>query len=297
MTIRLLTTASAPAIGALVAKTQTHDGLCPLNEQALINLHLENKQLVHLGISQEPSGEENLLGYAQINLADSSVQLLIDPDQRRRGLGRMLVQEIIRNHQPDWWWAFGNLPAASALAARFGLVPKRGLAIMELSGDPAIEPAPLADGYRITHFDPTMTEQLIKVNAAAFAHHPEQGRMDQADFVARFTEQGADPSAILVALHHDQLAGFHWTKSDPGDPKQRGEVYVIAVHPSHEGQGLGRALLKTGIVQLYQRAAKSVILYVEADNERVVKIYQRAGFAVTSTDICYGRSEEGLGEA
>jgi mycothiol synthase len=69
-------------------------------------------------------------------------------------------------------------------------------------------------------------------------------------------------------------------------------VYVIGVGPSAQGSGLGRALLAAGIEQLRRQGLTEVVLYVEADNDTAVQLYQRQGFthAAVDTDVMYARA-------
>ncbi len=87
----------------------------------------------------------------------------------------------------------------------------------------------------------------LAVNAAAFAHHPEQGGWTVADLAAREAEPWFDPSGFLLAVQDDVLVGFHWTKRHSAS---LGEVYVIAVAPAAQGRGLSPVLLTAGLQYL-----------------------------------------------
>ena len=97
-------------------------------------------------------------------------------------------------------------------------------------------------GYR--HSD---ADEVIRVNAAAFAHHPEQGSMDAANLAERMAEPWFDPAGLLVAADGDRLLGFHWTKQHS---PTLGEVYVVAIDPAAQGQGLGKLLTLAGLHHL-----------------------------------------------
>ena len=95
-----------------------------------------------------------------------------------------------------------------------------------------------------------------------------------------------DPAGFFVAMHGDEVAGLHWTKQHVGG---LGEVYLIAVAREHEGKGLGRALLARGLAHLAGLGDDRVQLYVEGDEERVVRMYTNAGFEIVQTDTAYRR--------
>ena len=117
-------------------------------------------------------------------------------------------------------------------------------------------------------------DEVLRVNAAAFAHHPEQGSMDADDLAARMAEEWFDPAGLLVADAGAGLRGFHWTKQHSAE---LGEVYVVAIDPAAQGQGLGRVLTLAGLHHLHGLGVGEVLLYVESDNAPAVRVYERPG--------------------
>src|SRR4029453_3093634 len=77
-------------------------------------------------------------------------------------------------------------------------------------------------------------DEGLRVNAAAFAHHPEQGSMEAAAPAGRMAEPWFDPAGLLVAATGAELSGFHWTKQHDS---RLGEVDVVAIVPGAPGQG------------------------------------------------------------
>ncbi len=122
---------------------------------------------------------------------------------------------------------------------------------------------------------------MLRVNAAAFAHHPEQGSMDADDLAARMAEEWFDPAGLLVADAGSGLRGFHWTKQHSAE---LGEVYVVAIDPGAQGQGLGRVLTLAGLRHLHDLGVGEVLLYVESDNTPAVHVYEGLGFTHAPTD-------------
>lgn len=94
-----------------------------------------------------------------------------------------------------------------------------------------------------------------------------------------------DPKGFFLAERDGVLAGFHWTKihADEG----LGEVYVVGVAPNAQGSGLGKALTTTGLAHLAAQGLPTAMLYVDADNEAAVSVYERLGFTTYETDLMY----------
>src|SRR5262249_34087880 len=127
------------------------------------------------------------------------------------------------------------------------------------------------------------------VNAAAFAHHPEQGSLTQRDLDDRKAEPWFDPQGFFLAEREGErgpeLIGFHWTKGHAEE--QLGEVYVLGVRPGAPGGGLGRAHTTIGLRHLAAQALPTAMLYVDADNKAALTVYERLGFTTHETDLMY----------
>ena len=137
-------------------------------------------------------------------------------------------------------------------------------------------------------------QEWLRVNALAFAHHPEQGRLTRADLEARMAEPWFDPAGSSSSCPDDDertVAAFHWTKVHPAGeegPHEVGEVYVVGVDPAYQGRGLGRPLTLLGLHHLRPAGARDVILYVDGDNPAALAVYRGLGFATRSRgpDVC-----------
>jgi mycothiol synthase len=207
--------------------------------------------------------------------------------------------ERLAGPRPLSVWAHGDLPASAALATARGYSRARVLLQMRRDLDGAPPPtAELPEGVRVLPFRPGRDEAAwLRVNARAFAAHPEQGRWTPEDLRLREQEPWFDPAGFLLAWrgdpdHGGTLLGSHWTKvHPPGDagPDAVGEVYVLGVDPEAQGLRLGRALTDLGLAHLRERGLGSVLLYVEEDNTAAVRLYERTGFARWSADVVWRR--------
>ncbi len=70
--------------------------------------------------------------------------------------------------------------------------------------------------------------------------------------------------------------------------EELGEVYVLGVDPGEQGGGLGKALTTIGLRYLAdERGLPTAMLYVDADNEAAVRVYEGLGFRTHETDLMY----------
>ena len=275
------------AVIQLAEAATTTDGTAPLNEAALLHLRHPRPGVVHL--LAERAGL--LVGYAQLHgePPGRTGELVVHPDHRGQGVGRKLLAAMTAQG-PLRVWAMGDTAAATALAGGSQLVPVRQLLIMKRSlADPIPAPTP-PNGVTIRTFAVGKDERdWLAVNARAFAGHPEQGRIGLDDLTDRMAERWFDPKGFFVAVRDSTMIGFHWTKQHPG---RLGEVYVLGVDPKAGGEGLGRALLSTGLEYLRRRGNTEVELYVEADNEPAVALYGGYGVGVASRDVMYASKRD-----
>jgi mycothiol synthase len=219
-------------------------------------------------------------------LRGSELDLAVAPEARGHGVGTALAEAALAEAPPGVTaWSHADHPAARALAARLGLVAARELWVMERGAGPV--EVPDVEGVTIRGYRPEDADEVLRVNAAAFAHHPEQGSMDAANLAERMAEPWFDPAGLLVADAGDGLLAFHWTKQHSDT---LGEVYVVAVDPAAQGRGLGRAVTAAGLAHLASLGVRRIILYVESDNTAAVATYSRLGFLHSSTHVQYARS-------
>ncbi|HET8717515.1 MAG TPA: mycothiol synthase [Nocardioidaceae bacterium] len=308
----------AAGVRRLVGAASSHDRTSPLDEAA--RLALQHDALAGAALWISGPGTAELTGFALVrgqgadgdgtSAGPLEVDLVVDPERRRAGSGRALADAVLAAYPSAELsaWSHGNHPGAAVLAERCGLQRQRDLWVMrramtghgsELPDLPELplpphEPTGVAVDLRT--FRPGHDEDaLLEVNAAAFVHHPEQGRLTRADLDQRMGEDWFDPAGLFLAVDADgTVLGFHWTKVHPEtqDAPAHGEVYVVGVSPTAQGIGLGRLLTLAGLRHLADSGLGEVILYVESDNAAAVATYQGLGFthADEDTHVRYHRA-------
>jgi mycothiol synthase len=301
------------AVRDLAAAAEAHDGVAPLSEQPLLNLGTDAEWITHV-VAHTKSG--STIGYVQIDRSGetASAELVIHPEHRRNGHGRVLLRTAerdatlpSRSGEPGQHgkhlrvWAHGDLEAARAFARAAGLRPVRELLFLArtLEAQGTELPTPPA-GYRLRTFRPGVDDAAwLRVNARAFATHPEQGRMTLDDLRARQAEPWFDPEGFFLLVPENtgeadgeaEIAAFQWTKTEPGQPDgaRDGEIYVVGVDPDHQGKGLGGLMTAVGLTHLARTGATRAVLYVEGDNAPALATYERAGFARAAVHVQYAR--------
>jgi mycothiol synthase len=316
----------------LVAEATAADGVAPLSEHALLHLHATAGTHGRHLVLREPPASGRLLAVAHVDVGSdgepAAAEVVVRPDQRRRGLGSTLLTSLeeLTEGGPLHVWAHGDLPAAQALAATRGYRPVRELWQMSRSLADPLPSAPVPAGFTLRPFRPGEDDDAwLAVNAAAFAHHPEQGAWVTTDLTQRMAEPWFDPAGFLL-LEDDatgDLAGFHWTKVHPdasaatdtatgtageggavtdavkgtpgtgegtGTGTGTGEVYVVGVAPGYQGRGLAKPLTLAGLHHLRERGLSRVILYVDGDNTAAVRTYSGLGFTRAALDVQYARA-------
>ena len=87
-----------------------------------------------------------------------------------------------------------------------------------------------------------------------------------------------DETSVWVALADDKVSGFMGIRIHEED--SMGEIYVIAVHPDYQRQGIGSALMSFAFDWLRQRDLKMVMVETGGDEGHAQSraAYESAGF-------------------
>ncbi len=300
-----LTAEEQRAVRELVSAATEFDGVAPVGDHVLRELgHDRTEHLLVAGpqVGAPTDTPDEIIGYLNLSPPRDGgagmAELVVHPRARRRGIGAAMGRAAVaKTGGHNRFWAHGTLEPARATASALGLVPVRELVQMRRSLRDIPDSVPAVPGVRVRTYQGEADDaELLRVNNAAFAGHPEQSGWTDVELAERRREPWFDPAGLFLAFavsDSDQtgkLLGFHWTKVHLDQPGL-GEVYVVGVDPSAQGRGLGQALTAIGIESLARRLADAakptVMLYVESDNVAAMRTYQRLGFTTFSVDTAY----------
>ncbi len=272
-----------------------HDGHEALGEHKWLDLVHGGRERF-AGVIASEQGHAHPVGYAHVSRhpkpdqAQWGLEIVVHPEHRGVGVEVELASQALRLVAEGGgghvhWWVFQPSEIHEGIAHRLDL--KKGRDLLHMRVHLPVEEKPvLPPGVRIRAFEPGGDEQAwLDLNNEAFNHHPEQGAWDMDTLKRRMSEPWFDPRDFLLAEDDAGLAGSNWTKLD--HEHKFGEIYVIAVAPSHQGSGLGRALSLVGLEHMAKGGMHTGSLYVDSSNEAALGMYRRIGFDVHHVDRAY----------
>lgn len=301
MNVTELLDVDTTAASTLLQRAHSTDGVEAFGEAFVRGLDDDSFGHRHFAVIEN----DRYLGLAAV--APDAMEMVVDPEFRRQGVGAKLLAHIdaeVGERLPIW--AHGDVAGASRLAELTGRKVVRELLQMSVSGS-ALEKAAGDVDKRDDVEALTLTAARAKwgaaavdrawlaVNNEAFDWHPEQGGWSQPQLDRAREVQWFDPEGVFFAADvagardsAEEICGFHWTKWHAEESVPTGEVYVIGLSSKARGRGLGRWLTNVGLSHLRNRGAEKVILYVEGDNAPAVRTYRAVGFEVARRDVMYG---------
>ncbi|MCY0921015.1 MULTISPECIES: mycothiol synthase [unclassified Streptomyces] len=290
-TLDELTEEQADAVLTLITDAARTDGTTAVSEQGRIQLRGGPREGIRHFLL---TADGRLTAYGQLEDTDPveapAAELVVHPSLRGRGHGRALGTALLAaSGKRIRVWAHGGKSAARHLAQVLGLTLFRELRQLRRPLGPEAPPLPepaLPAGVTVRTFVPGADDAAwIAANAAAFAHHPEQGSLTERDLADRIAQPWFDAEGFFLAERDGELIGFHWTKIHAEE--RLGEVYVVGVRPGAQGGGLGKALTAIGLRHLAAAGLPTAMLYVDADNPAALAVYEGLGFTTHEVDLMY----------
>ncbi|HVF13254.1 MAG TPA: mycothiol synthase [Acidimicrobiales bacterium] len=309
------------AVSELLDVAAAVDGHHPLGEHQWLDLVHGNRHGFAGLVAWEP-GHEHPVGYAQLTREETptgdgdsghpvthrpawALEYVVDPHHRMAGdrIGETLVAtalDIVRQEGGGevHMWVPKPTAAHDRLAREVGMA--RGRELRQLRRAlPVHEKATV----EVRPFVPGQDEEpWLEVNNRAFSWHPEQGGWDLETLRLREEQPWFDPAGFLLHERDGKLAAFCWTKvhthgqvedgrghgDGHGDHGALlGEIYVVAVDPASQRLGLGRQMVLAGLDWLARRGIRTAMLYVDADNDGALRLYDSMGFTLDHVDRAY----------
>jgi mycothiol synthase len=289
-TLASLSSDEAAQVLTLVDAATEADGVPPLSEHVMLALRHgadtgSRHVLLHAG--------DDLVGYAHLEPAAAGDQVaelaVVDASRVHE-----LVEAVTASSDGQLQiWARGDRSVIGAVLPDLGFAAGRVLLQLRRPlAEPLAEPA-WPEGVVVRTFVVGQDEAAwLELNNLAFASHPDQSGWTLDDVTQREQEAWFDPAGFFLAERDNELVGFHWTKvhsATTASNEPIGEVYIVGVSPTMQGQHLGSALTIVGLIHLRDQGLANAMLYVDESNVSAVHVYERLGFTRWSADTTFTR--------
>lgn len=126
--------------------------------------------------------------------------------------------------------------------------------------------------------------QVLAVDAASF---PPFWQLDRAGLQQAVAATRAARFRVLAPGGSRLAVGYAIT----GRAGRSGYVQRLAVHPDHQGHGLGRALALDGLHWLRRRRVRSAVVNTQQGNEIALSFYRHLGFRAAPSDLVVFRRD------
>lgn len=228
---------------------------------------------------------------------------VVDPDWRRRGIGRTVLAESERIARERaaveaqaspvlGSWSWESQPGDRALLVAAGFEPARWFFDMVRPTLDEVVEGPMPAGLEIRPIDASMVRAVWAADIEAFADH--WGGFDHSDEnLQRWLNQPMTDLAMwVVAFDGDEIAGGIINSIDDDQNValgvRRGWLNSVFTRRAWTRRGLATALIATSLARLRERSMSSAALGVDADNPNgALGLYERLGFRVDQRAIAW----------
>jgi mycothiol synthase len=231
----------------------------------------------------------------------------VDPDWRRRGLGRALLREDIRRAVERAAAEPATQPIALGVFTEWTEVGHRALLRAEgfeqirwfflMRRDLALEipDAPLPDGLELRPMTPEHYRIVFDAEVEAFRDHWGSRVKTDEDFAATHRSKELDPGLWVVAWDGDQVAGvvqnWVWAEENASLGVERGWLEHISVRRPWRRRGLARAITAESLRRFRDLGMTDAMLGVDSENPHgALGLYESLGFVVHSRAMAWRRS-------
>ncbi|MFD9664124.1 GNAT family N-acetyltransferase [Rhodococcus sp. NPDC059968] len=264
--------------------------------------HLPIKARRHLSAREDAPLVTVAYLHLQVDREDlGTVQFVVHPDYRSRGVATVLVEELGLDTTVDGgWkgtgavalrcWAYGTHPASNRLTHRFGIAPVSRLWTLfhHLSGpfavplDPVAVPEGLTVGDPCPLGDPAALRSIDAVLGAASLVPAQRERLSD--------EIRLGSGNVLVATDSSgACAGFVWFDSvlSPHLDLRAASVRGLVLTEGVRGAGLGTALLAAALEGLRDAGAQLALMRIDPDDAAAVRMCRLMSFEQEDEHSCY----------
>ena len=116
-----------------------------------------------------------------------------------------------------------------------------------------------------------------------------------AEYIAwELSARGDCPDDVILAISECKPVGYCWTEAECGRDsttgRNRGRIYMLGVDTDCRGKGLGKKLLRIGLLHLKDKGRELVDITVDSQNIVAVTLYRSLGFQLHGETVWYEKA-------
>lgn len=213
-------------------------------------------------------------------------------DRRKQGIGRSLIRRA-SEHAESLGVSVFHIQASQESGEARSLLESEGFAHVKDYWQMRWEGAPLPDvelpqGFGLDTFRLDRDEaDLTSIQNAAFGEHWGFCPNTTEEITARVRMDNTDPQGIIFIRNGSDLAGYNWTLRNANAHGSVGFVAMTGVHPNFRGNGLGTAVVVSGMEYLRAKGVDAIELEVDSVNTPAVELYRKLGFRPVHESVWY----------
>ncbi|MFC0448820.1 GNAT family N-acetyltransferase [Rhodococcus jostii] len=245
-----------------------------------------------------------VVAYLQVAVDDEglgTVQFVVHPDYRSRGIATLLVEELgLDVDRPDGWrgtgaralrtWAFGTHPAAERLTRRFRIpsVSRLWTLFRSLTGPFAVplDPVAVPEGSRLEELraldDPESVKALDDVLSRSGMSSAQLEKLSES-------RSYGTGSVVVASGDAGRSHGFVWL-----DPTlhthldlRAAWIRALVLEKESRGGGLGAGLLVRALEVLRDAGAQIALMRIDPEDDGAVRLCRLLSFEQEEAHTCY----------
>ncbi len=215
-------------------------------------------------------------------------------EHRGRGVGRRLLRAAIERVSAMEVDALHVQAAAADDAARRLLESEcfervKDYWQMRWEGG-ELPPLRLRPDFRLKGFELGKDEAMLtELQNIAFGEHWGFCPNTVEEIAARVRISSTDPDGIVFIMDGDSPAGYNWTLRNENEHGKVGFVSMTGVHPDYRGNGLGTAVVVSGMKYLIEQGVDGVELEVDSENAPARELYLKLGYRQVHHSVWFER--------
>ncbi len=238
----------------------------------------------------------NVDGYADViveqALGRAIVAGYVEPEQRRRGLGRALYRRAeTRARQAGVGVVQVNVNEKDREAGM--VLTRHGFAVVRRFVEMDLEVSTLAGETIPPHYPIRGMREGETARLAGIQNRSFDGSWGYSpNSVEQIAHETSGPEArddVRLAMDGERAVGYCWmgTERSGENDEPRGRVTMIGVDAAYRGQGVGRDLLRAGLVHARDHGLRTVRLTVDDENRTAHSLYVSMGFVDGELGLWY----------